>query len=90
MESPLNGGTIDEVAAYELPNLGQIAEPRLIERWTQEARYWYEESPYVVMGEHPVFGVLELACWLCGNDYFLHHSCGSIFDIIPDLAQIGV
>jgi uroporphyrinogen decarboxylase len=172
VESPLYGATIDDVAAYEFPTLAQMADPGQIERWAQAARYWREESPFVVIGEHPVFGVLELACWLCGYDHlmmmlvldpefvhllfgkilafqkegirayyeplgrylhittsgddfgtqrgpfmspamwrefvkpyfreriaytarftdavYLHHSCGSIFDIIPDLAEIGV
>lgn len=172
VEYPLHGATIDQVAAYEFPRLAQIADPEQIERWAEEARFWYAESPYVVVGEHPVFGVLELACWLCGYDHlmmmlalepefihllfgkilalqkevirtyyeplgrflhittsgddfgtqrgplispamwrefvkpyfreriaytaqftdavYLHHSCGSIFPIIPDLAEIGV
>jgi uroporphyrinogen decarboxylase len=172
VESPLYSASIDDVAAYEFPTLAQIADPDQIARWAQAARYWREESRFVVMGEHPVFGVLELACWLCGYDHlmmmlildpefvhllfgkilafqkevirayyeplgrylhittsgddfgtqrgpfmspamwrefvkpyfreriaytaqftdavYLHHSCGSIFDIIPDLAEIGV
>jgi len=172
VEFPLANTTIDEIAAWQPPVLAQIRDTGVFARWTAEARYWYEESPYLVVAEHPVWGVLEMACWLCGYDYlmmmlaldpeyihlffgkilsfqkemiaayyaelgryihittsgddfgtqrgsfmspamfrefvkpymgeriaytrqftdaiYLHHSCGSIYDIIPDLAEIGV
>ena len=172
VEFPLHEATFDEIAAYQLPTMAQMIDPGQLERWEAEARYWFAQTPYVVVSEHPVWGVLEMACWLCGYDcimemlasepewihllfskilafqkditklyyervgrychittsgddfgtqrgpfmspamfreyvkpYFgeriaythqfteavyLHHSCGSIFDIIPDLAEIGV
>ena len=31
----------------------------------------YKEKEYVVIGEHPVFGILELGCWMCGYDDFM-------------------
>ncbi len=168
---PLGGAGLDEVAAYQFPTLDQ-ADPAAFADWEARARRQYEESPYVIIGEHPVWGVLEMACWLCGYDHimemlalepefihllfgrildfqkqiirayyerlgpylhittsgddfgtqrgpfmspamfrefvkpymreriaytrqftdavYLHHSCGSIYDIIPDLAEIGV
>jgi uroporphyrinogen decarboxylase len=169
--NPLSGSDRDQVAAYELPRLEEMS-PGVLDDWTGRARALREETPYVVVGGHPVFGVLELACWLCGYEHlmmmlaldpeyihllfekilefqkmvireyyrrlgrylhvttsgddfgtqqgpfispamwrqfvkpymqeriayttrftdavYLHHSCGSIFDIIPDLAEIGV
>jgi uroporphyrinogen decarboxylase len=168
---PLWGASKDEVATYDLPSVQQMA-PRQIGDWASRAEALYSGSPYVVVGEHPVFGVLELACWLCGYDHvmmmlaldpefihllfakilefqkavireyygalgssvhvttsgddfgtqkglfmspamwrefvkpymreriaytrrftdavYMHHSCGGIFDIIPDLIEIGV
>jgi uroporphyrinogen decarboxylase len=170
-QSPLRGASKDEVAAYNLPTPEQMT-ANLLDEWEARARHLYEATPYVVVGEHPVFGVLELACWLCGYDHimmmlaldpefihllfgkilefqkrvirdyygrlgpylhvttsgddfgtqkglfmspamwrefvkpymgeriaytrrftgavYLHHSCGGIFEIIPDLIEIGV
>jgi uroporphyrinogen decarboxylase len=172
VESPLDGASIDDIAAYEFPTMAQMYDPGQLDHWEADARYWFEETPYVIVAEHPVWGVLEMACWLCGYGYlmemlalepesvhllfskilafqqaiiplyyarvgrychittsgddfgtqrgpfmspamfreyvkpyfqqriaftrqysdaiYLHHSCGSIFDIIPDLAEIGV
>ena len=171
VESPLNGATMDDMGNYAFPTLDQM-QPGSIEDWEQRAKFLFEQTPYVVAAEHPVFGVLELACWLCGYDYllmmmaldpefvhllfdkilevqkfviheyygrlgryihlttsgddfgtqrglfmspqmwrefvkpymkerieytakftdavYMHHSCGAIFDIIPDLIEIGV
>ena len=168
---PLHGATKDQVAAFELPTEDEMLHPVVID-WMGKAKALRENTPYVVVGEHPVFGVLELACWLCGYDHimmmmaldaefihllfgkilgfqktvirhyyglvgphlhittsgddfgtqrelfmspkmwrefvkpyfaeriaytarftdavYMHHSCGSIFDIVPDLIEIGV
>jgi uroporphyrinogen decarboxylase len=69
-EGPLQHADIDQVAAYEFPALEQMV-PGLLEQWEDQARILREETPYVVVGEHPVFGVLELACWLCGYDHVM-------------------
>ena len=29
------------------------------------------EDKYVLVAEHPVYGILELGCWMCGYDDFL-------------------
>lgn len=170
-DGPLRGADEDAVAAYEFPALDEIV-PGTLEVWAGIAEKLMRDTPYVVVGEHPVFGVLELACWLCGYDHimlmlaldpdfihllfgkilefqkmvireyygrlgahihlttsgddfgtqkglfmspgmwrefvkpymreriaytakftdavYMHHSCGGIFDIIPDLIEIGV
>ena len=171
VESPLNEATMDDLAAYAFPTIDQM-QLGPFEDWERRAKFLFEQTPYVVAAEHPVFGVLELACWLCGYDYllmmmaldpefvyllfdrilemqkfvireyygrlgryihlttsgddfgtqrglfmspqmwrefvkpymkerieytakftdavYMHHSCGAIFDIIPDLIEIGV
>ena len=170
-EGPLRDATRDDLAAYELPGPEQIAQG-VIDNCVARARRLFEQTPYVIVGEHPVFGVLELACWLCGYDWvmemmaadpesvhllfgkildfqkriiplyygalgeyihlttsgddfgtqhglfmsptmwrgfvkpymreriaftaqftdavYMHHSCGAVFEIIPDLIEIGV
>jgi uroporphyrinogen decarboxylase len=171
VEGPLHRASIDDVTRYQLPTLAD-SRLELFDKWATQARRLHEQSPYVVVAEHPVFGVLELACWLCGYDHimmmlaldpefihllfgkilefqkpiireyyrrlgpyihlttsgddfgtqkgpfmspamwrefvkpymreriaytaqftgaaYMHHSCGSIFGIIPDLIEIGV
>ena len=165
------GADIDAVAAYNFPTIAQVS-AGIFDDIEHRAKQLYEEQKYVIAGSHPVLGVLELACWLCGYDqimtmmaldpeyihllfgkildfqkpiiadyykrigkyidlttsgddfgtqkclfmspnmfrefvkpYFrkrieytaqftdavyLHHTCGSVYDIIPDLAEIGV
>lgn len=171
VDGPLRGAGMDALAAYEFPTIGG-ASLGLLDDCAARARILFEETPYVVVGEHPVFGVLELACWLCGYDHimmmlaldpefihtlfgrilefqksiireyygrlgpcihvttsgddfgtqtgpfmspamwrefvkpymkeriaftrlftdavYMHHTCGSVFEIIPDLVEIGV
>lgn len=168
---PLYGASIDDVRSYEFPTLEEMQLDQ-VEDWERRGRALREDTPYVVVGDHPVFGVLELACWLCGYEHlmmmlalepefihllfgrilefqkmaireyygrlgrhlhlttsgddfgtqqglfisaamwresvkpymkerieytarftdavYLHHSCGAIFEIVPDLAAIGV
>ncbi|MBI2302195.1 MAG: methyltransferase [Armatimonadetes bacterium] len=69
-QHPLHGAGRDEVAAYELPTLDQ-APAGIFEQCAAAARRLHDETPYVVVAEHPVFGVLELACWLGGYDWLL-------------------
>lgn len=165
------GADIDTIAAYDFPNIAQVS-AGLFDNIEHRAKQLHGENKYVIAGSHPVLGVLELACWLCGYDqimtmmaldpeyihllfgkildfqkpiiaeyyrrigkyidlttsgddfgtqkclfmspnmfrefvkpYFqkrieytarftdaiyMHHTCGSVFDIIPDLAEIGV
>ncbi len=172
VEFPLAGTEIDDIAKWNLPTMAQERDGGAFDRWAEEAKWWHKNTPYVIIAEHPVWGVLEMACWLCSYDYlmmmlaldpeyihllfskilafqkeiitayyeklgkyihittsgddfgtqrgpfmspamfrefikpymreriaytrqftnavYLHHSCGSIFDIIPDLADIGV
>ena len=167
---PLAGAGMDDIAAYTFPTAAQMRDD--LDLYAAQAKRLHDDSPYVVVGEHPVFGVLELACWLCGYDHimmmmalepefihllfgkildfqrailhayygrlgpylhlttsgddfgtqrglfmspemwrafvkpylkeriaytrqftdavYMHHSCGAVFDIIPDLIEIGV
>lgn len=68
--SPIYKADIDTVAAYEFPDVSEII-PGVLDTWAENARRLRQETPYVVVGEHPVFGVLELACWLCGYDHIM-------------------
>jgi len=69
MRGPLQDADLDALHAYTFPDPAAMWED--LDALAEEARFLYEETPYVVVGEHPVFGVLELACWLCGYDDFM-------------------
>ena len=66
---PLRGATVEDLAVYPWP------EPRideaLLARWEARARDLRRANRYVVVAEHPVYGILELGCWMCGYDDFL-------------------
>lgn len=66
---PLKGATAEDLARFPWP------EPRvdeaLLAGWQADAQRLAAEGRYVVVAEHPVFGVLELGCWMCGYDDFL-------------------
>lgn len=69
--NPLRGAAIEDLDAYPWPDAARI-NPGEIAAWRDEARRLCEETDYVVAGEHPVYGVLELGCWMCGFDDFLY------------------
>jgi uroporphyrinogen decarboxylase len=68
-DSPLRGAAVEDLGTFAWP------EPRVDEaalrQWEAEARALREENRYVVIAEHPVLGILELGCWMCGYDDFL-------------------
>jgi uroporphyrinogen decarboxylase len=69
VDGPLRNATVDDLRTYEFPKIEQMEGS--MDDWAARAKTLYEESPYVIVGEHPVMGVLELACWLCGYEYIM-------------------
>jgi uroporphyrinogen decarboxylase len=67
---PLRGATLEDLDKYPWPQADRI-NMKQIEEFKEQARKLYNETDYVVCAEHPVFGVLELGCWMCGFDDFL-------------------
>jgi uroporphyrinogen decarboxylase len=72
---PLQGATIDDLRRYPWPDPETI-DPGRIAALRERARFLREETPYVVCGRHPVLGVMELGCWMCGFDDFLYRMAG--------------
>ncbi|NLS79134.1 MAG: methyltransferase [Chloroflexi bacterium] len=72
--NPLRGATVEDLRSFPWP------EPRideaLLAQWQAEARRLHREGRHVVIAEHPVYGVLELGCWMCGYDDFLMRLAG--------------
>jgi uroporphyrinogen decarboxylase len=67
--NPLRGATVDDLRTYPWPEAKVDAER--LETWEKRARWLREQTTYVVAAEHPVYGILELGCWMCGYDDFL-------------------
>lgn len=68
--SPLKGADIADLDRYPWPDANKIDRKQIAD-YREQARKLYQETEYVVCGEHPVYGVLELGCWMCGFDDFL-------------------
>ncbi len=66
---PLQEATLDDLRQFQWPE-ARIAEQQLI-LWEERARRLRQENWYVVVAEHPVYGILELGCWMCGYSEFL-------------------
>ncbi|MDR1059696.1 MAG: methyltransferase [Clostridiales bacterium] len=69
-EHPLKGASAGDLEHYRWPcpdsiDMAQIA------ACAERARQLFEETDYVVCAEHPVYGIFELGCWMCGFDDFL-------------------
>lgn len=70
VHSPLANATLEDLEDYPWPDPEAIDTGR-IEHFGESARRLYEETDYVICGEHPVLGVMELGCWVCGYETFL-------------------
>lgn len=68
---PLEGADVDTLRRYPWPDPEKIDRAQ-IRAIADRARYLHDRTPYVVCARHPVFGVLELGCWMCGFDDFLY------------------
>ncbi len=71
VEYPLKGATVDDLHAYPWPDAKDV-DRALIAQWKEQAKRLHEDTDYVVVASHPVYGVLELGCWMCGFDDFLY------------------
>jgi uroporphyrinogen decarboxylase len=87
VENPLRGSTLKDLDHYRWP-VAESIESGQISQMAQEARKIYTETDFVLCAEHPVYGIFELGCWLCGFDDFLMkmalepHYVEKLFDII--------
>ena len=55
---------------FRFPNPDSI-DGDLIEQIAKDAKRLWDEGEYVVCAEHPIYGVFELGCWMCGFEDFL-------------------
>lgn len=66
---PLQSATLADLRQFQWPE-ARVDEQQLI-LWEAKARRLHQENRYVVVAEHPVYGILELGCWMCGYTEFL-------------------
>jgi uroporphyrinogen decarboxylase len=91
VECPLRGATSDDLDRYPWPVAARITDEAPLEQYRDQARQLYEHTDYVVVAEHPVYGVLELACWMCGFDDFLARIAGDrpfVFKLFDKLVSL--
>jgi uroporphyrinogen decarboxylase len=70
ISSPLKGASIDDLEKYPWPKVENI-DMKQIDEFRELAKRLYNETDYVVGADHPVYGIFELGCWMCGFDDFL-------------------
>lgn len=70
VDYPLKGATVDDLKKFKWPDPESV-DIKEIEQCTIEAKRLFEETDYIICAEHPVYGVFELGCWMCGFDNFL-------------------
>ena len=68
-ESPLRGATVEDLTSFPWPRAH--VDEQLLVAWEKQAAVLHREGTFAVVGEHPVLGILELGCWMCGYDDFL-------------------
>jgi len=74
--SPLRGANVEDLDSFPWPDPAVIVDEAPLEEYQKRARFLWEETDKVVVAEHPVFGVFELACWMCGFDDLLWRMAG--------------
>lgn len=68
--APLKGANYNDLLSYPFPKACAI-DIKPIEAELYKAKELYNNTDYIICGEHPVFGIFELGCWMCGFDDFL-------------------
>lgn len=69
--SPLAEAELSDLDAYPWPQAAKIPQ-KVFDDLAEKAKRLYYDTDLVIIGEHPVYGVMELGCWMCGFDDFLY------------------
>jgi len=67
-ESPLRGASVEDLKSYAWPE-GRV-DDNVLDALVAQAKELHDRAEHVVVAGHPVFGILELGCWMCGYDEF--------------------
>lgn len=71
VEFPLKDATLEDLESFDWPDADAI-DQREIDECARQAKDLFENTDYVICAEHPVYGVFELGCWMCGFDDFFY------------------
>jgi uroporphyrinogen decarboxylase len=66
--SPLQGTSLDDLQSFPCPE--PYVDETLLLYWEKQAQTLRQQNKYVVTAEHPIYGILELGCWMCGYSEF--------------------
>jgi uroporphyrinogen decarboxylase len=93
VHTPLRGAACADLERYPWPVPERwFSESQLLAYRAEAQRLWWD-TDCVVAAEHPVYGVFELGCWMCGFDDFLLRLAGDrdfvrrFFDIVLALQK---
>ncbi|MCL2164054.1 MAG: methyltransferase [Oscillospiraceae bacterium] len=70
IDYPLKGATVKDLDNFRWPDPDSV-DANEIKSYAAEAERLFNDTDYVVCAEHPVYGIFELGCWMCGFDDFL-------------------
>lgn len=70
-KNPLRDAELEELDQFAWPQAAAIPQ-KIFDDLAEQAKRLYYDSDLVVIGEHPVYGCMELGCWMCGFDDFLY------------------
>ncbi|MBQ3141635.1 MAG: methyltransferase, partial [Clostridia bacterium] len=69
--NPLKDMELDELKQFAFPDPNSVPQS-FFDGCREHAKRLYEDTDYVVVAEHPVYGVFETGCWMFGFDDFLY------------------
>lgn len=69
VNAPLRNATLETLETYPWPSVDLITDQE-IDDIVLQAKTLHEQTDYIVCASHPVYGVFELGCWMCGFDDF--------------------
>lgn len=70
VNAPLADAEVDDLDDYPWPDPDSIRQED-IDAAVARAKFFHEETDYLVCASHPVYGVFELGCWMCGFEEFM-------------------
>lgn len=70
VDHPLSGATAGDLDKFQWPDPESLDQQEL-QGFRDAAKTLFETTDYVICGEHPVYGIFELGCWMCGFSDFL-------------------
>ncbi len=69
--NPLNAMDLSDIKLYPFPKACDVS-PEVYLKAQQHAKQLYTQTDYVVVAQHPCYGILELGCWMFGFEDFLY------------------